>query len=1308
MERRPRRRFGVFSLAALAVLGAAAWLAPAVVVHTSLRDRPLEAVFAGIDGRVSSAAATWNWVSGIEFRGLTLTDSAGRPAVLVESLLIEKGILGLVAGPTNLGTVRLSGVEAVVAVRPGGSSLEDILSGWLRRAAAGGGVACDVELVGGTVELVDATRNDAWRCSDLIAAGTLGPDGSLAGWTMAGRLAHAGSPAARMAVGPSTDSALMVAASAPRLDRTTIPAAAATALAREGGWTISSPMVAATTPRPLAVTAHRVPLGISSLAATRFALPRLVDGLADIRLDMTIGPAGHDVGGRIVVDGLAVCRADTLTEEVRLDHCELPFDLAVSPVGLVTVRELRAVSPVMRAEVSGRLPLPGGDPWAWLDICAMHDCGLAVEVDLAAAAKSLPGGLAVRPDVRITGGSLHFGAAARGDGSDRVLEVRLDSRNVAAVRTGGDETVAGVTALVPAGGLATGERPLRWSEPLTAWLKGRRGPGPQGSLRIEEARITSQAAELSAMGTPAAVEIQWSVDLGELSGELAEVIDFGGMSLAGRMRGRMDVERAAAGLTAVRAAVSITEFELAAAGQPPWKDDTISLDATATGRFGLGQTAIESARGMITAAGDAVEATLAGGGVIQPLAVLGLGPAVGPLVQPAAGGAVVAAECSLTGDLGQWQRRIGAAMPALAVNGLELAGRLEASAAVATDAESAGDTWRITRAGGEIERFTLRLGDRQAVEPRIVLTAAGLVSPSTGRIEISSTELLSSSLSLRSGGLSWEPVASASLADDRFAALLNRLRGRVQWQADLGRIEPWLGSAAAVERWPISGRAWGTLDVAQTQTGVNLLAEVTGSQVVVAERPPQSREAQPRPVWNEPQATLAVEVTRPFVRSAGGAISLGDRLVVERLAIESSTVAVAARGSVEDLANRRQATIDGTLSYDWEQLTRLATPWTGGRIRVAGTGGRPFAFRGSLARPRPAADAADGAGGPPGQTVPLPQSWLSATRGGVEASVRVPARSASSTAGLRGVLQGISFDTTAAWTAADLNGFPLAAGDLPLRLVEGQLAFGPFDLDAAGGRIRAAPWLRFEPFPGELIVPPGRIVERVALTGDVCQRFLGWVSPVLAGATHAAGMVTIDTAGARVPLGDPFAGELSGQVVFEQLEVRPSGAMQPLVNLLAKLQAVVDPRFALADQPVLLRVRPEPVRIQLAERRIWHEGLVMDSGPFTVRSQGSVGADGSLAAVVEVALRGDLVGQTPVLAQLMRTPITIPLKGALARPQFDAGALDLALQRTLENTARAVIDDGLGRGIDALFGRPPAPAATQSPPARSPTLSFPR
>ncbi|MFM9196141.1 MAG: hypothetical protein ACKOWG_10440, partial [Planctomycetia bacterium] len=55
-EWRPRRRRAVFSLAALAVLGALVWLAPEVVGHPSLRDRPVEAVGAGSEGRVTRRA----------------------------------------------------------------------------------------------------------------------------------------------------------------------------------------------------------------------------------------------------------------------------------------------------------------------------------------------------------------------------------------------------------------------------------------------------------------------------------------------------------------------------------------------------------------------------------------------------------------------------------------------------------------------------------------------------------------------------------------------------------------------------------------------------------------------------------------------------------------------------------------------------------------------------------------------------------------------------------------------------------------------------------------------------------------------------------------------------------------------------------------------------------------------------------------------------------------------------------------------------------------------------------------------------
>ena len=170
-----------------------------------------------------------------------------------------------------------------------------------------------------------------------------------------------------------------------------------------------------------------------------------------------------------------------------------------------------------------------------------------------------------------------------------------------------------------------------------------------------------------------------------------------------------------------------------------------------------------------------------------------------------------------------------------------------------------------------------------------------------------------------------------------------------------------------------------------------------------------------------------------------------------------------------------------------------------------------------------------------------------------------------------------------------------------------------------------------------------------------------------------------------------FGGEASGQIIFENLESTPGDSVRPLVNLLVKLQSAIDPRFAFGDKAVLLRVRPEPVSVRLADRRLWHEGLVMDSGQLVIRSAGSVGADGTLAMVVEVAFRGDIVGATPVVGQLLRTPLAIPLSGTVQRPQFDARSMDVILARIIENTTEAVIGPQLSRGLETLFGNPPPP-----------------
>ena len=421
---------------------------------------------------------------------------------------------------------------------------------------------------------------------------------------------------------------------------------------------------------------------------------------------------------------------------------------------------------------------------------------------------------------------------------------------------------------------------------------------------------------------------------------------------------------------------------------------------------------------------------------------------------------------------------------------------------------------------------------------------------------------------------------------------------------------------------------------------------------LAADGQPGREPAPPQPVWSEPRGRVVVEVARP--REPVG--MPGDRLQIERIAIESETLALAARGSVESSSGRRLVALEGSAGYDWGRISGLIAPWTRGTVRIAGAVNRPFALRLPLSPPA----ASGGESSPGSDLIPLPAEWLSGVRGmgtePVDAVARItqPVKATRRASGAER-LRGVFLDTSTAWTGADIGGFSLAGGEITLRLVEGQLSLGPFDVAASGGRIRGAPWLRIGSDALELVVPAGRVVDRVTLTGPLCDRFTTWLSPLLGHATHARGIASIDMAGARLPLAEPFSGELAAQVIFDELEVTPTAALAPL------------------------------------------------------------------AMVVEVALRAEIAAQTPVIARLLRTPLVIPLEGTIDRPRFDAGSIDVVLGRIVENTAQAVIGEGLSRGLESLetlFGNPPpgpglalppaqAPQPQQPPPGAQPPLAFP-
>ena len=107
---RPRRRWRVKSLLALVAVVAAVWAAPAVIVQTSLRDRPLAAALAGIDGGITSGGATWRWLGGVEYRDVVLRDRAGRAAVILPYLALDRGSARLRQFSVEIGPARRVGV----------------------------------------------------------------------------------------------------------------------------------------------------------------------------------------------------------------------------------------------------------------------------------------------------------------------------------------------------------------------------------------------------------------------------------------------------------------------------------------------------------------------------------------------------------------------------------------------------------------------------------------------------------------------------------------------------------------------------------------------------------------------------------------------------------------------------------------------------------------------------------------------------------------------------------------------------------------------------------------------------------------------------------------------------------------------------------------------------------------------------------------------------------------------------------------------------------------------------------------------
>ncbi|MBT6054223.1 MAG: hypothetical protein HOH16_02200 [Planctomycetaceae bacterium] len=1301
-------------------VGFVIYQAPRLTVFRVVRDWPLQRVFEGLAGQISSSSAEWDWFGPIIYRDFLIRTSDGVPLLAVDRVEINRSPLALAFKPNDVGRILIEGGRLSTAVWNGGSTIETVLEPWIAKihqrnlgahlqdlvdegnqenAAKDtqSRITGTIELVNSTIELTDLRQGDAWLLSELSAVMPFPvlTEGGVFSFQSSDVIC---SGSVQYAEEPQLNVMQSSSQSENSFPTKSIMSRANSMLARPGGWSVT---VSEQEPDhgkyALVIGATRCPAGISRMASNRFGWSHVLQGVVDIRADLLLSKsfqierltrsrgetAQYTIKGNVVGRDLSV--VDTVTEEKQflIEKIDVPFEADIFQEKYV-IQKFQAETNLGYLEATGtirapsirsfgsNIALPG---WHFLEAVQADNFEAQASLDIPSVLNAFPGIHLLRPDVQLTEGKVDIVIKSQEKESSRQVYFKSELDHVSAMR---------------------GEEKVEWNTPWSAWVYARQPFG--GELRLEEAGLSSAFADISMNGLADTIETTWRIDLGRIFQKVNTLVDFQSdgeeQSLEGISRGQCRVDKfPERGSTKVTTSLSVENLCWTIGNRVIWKDHLVAADFDTSWVETPAAISLETAGLKVESGSDSLVVALANECRIARDWKKALW-----LNRPTPGEDEHASfDCHMSGNLVTWQQRILGLGTAVGFqprwSKLPVAGNFESSWTLGC----VGQQFQITKATGHIEQFSLHSGKHHIEEPRVVIAAVGSINPTRGIIKLSSAEVLSSTVSLRTNGL--QLSSKSSTTQPLIDSIFDSVQGQLQWQVDLTRLDKWLAEGMTSEA---AGRLWGTVDLLETPSGINLLMTTTGSQLALSPastKTSATANATSSPVWIEPQVNGLLDVTRPVVNQVGL-----DQLKINRLKIESSTMSVVATGSMRDLSGQREVELGGTILTNWQQLVRLLSPSSGTMLKLTGGGPQPFTVRGSFGPVQGKSAAGDSV------TLPLPDQWRSPTQESNlprQQYIALPLQQQQQGIheGLAKWLPQIRAETTLSWQSGQIADFPLGPGTLPIQLVEGQLAFGPFAIPVSGGTVRGSPWIQLFPPPGEVVLPPGRLVERVALTPPLCDQWLSWLSPIMRSSTEAQGFLTVDTSGGQLPLSSPLNGRFDGQLWLEQFSVTPGDMAGPLIKLLAKLQSVVDPRFAFGDQVVFLRARPDPVHIWISEGRVHHDNLILDMGQLSVRSKGSMGQDGSLSMQIEVAFRGDVAGAAPVVAQLLRTPFVIPLRGTVQRPQFDATALDTILTRIMQNTADAVLRDGIGRGLEALFGNP-QPPENASPQSTQP-LTFP-
>ena len=255
------------------------------------------------------------------------------------------------------------------------------------------------------------------------------------------------------------------------------------------------------------------------------------------------------------------------------------------------------------------------------------------------------------------------------------------------------------------------------------------------------------------------------------------------------------------------------------------------------------------------------------------------------------------------------------------------------------------------------------------------------------------------------------------------------------------------------------------------------------------------------------------------------------------------------------------------------------------------------------------------------------------------------------------------------WDNGTFEGMSIGPGEAQLRLQEGVISSNPIQTTLAGGSVSALP--RFDLNRNIFALASGSRVEKVSLTKELCEHWLGYVSPFLAESSAVEGQLSARLQGLEYHLDRPEESQFQGAITIHSGSALPGGSLQKVMQAIQ-----LATQKQVAGRGVILP--PQRVDVQMTQGAVHHSGFEMDLAGWRLATSGQVGLNQQVQLTVNVPLERSTVSSRGRSLQ-------IPVRGSVKQPQIDLqGLLRNAGQHQIQNRIDREIDRGLNRLLDQL------------------------